>query len=378
MKIALISQNASPGILIFRKSLIEYMVGRGCEVYALALDYTPESKLAVQAMGAIPVDYSLSKAGLNPVRDARDIISLASKLKEIQVDVLLAFFVKPSIYGSLAGKIAGIPRRIAMLEGLGYIHTLTASGFSIKKRILQYVHGVLSTIGYSCADKVFFLNHDDPKDLSRVAWVRAEKIEVLGPVGLDLKSYPYRQVDITRPLRFIFVARLLAEKGTFEFLEAARIVKRKCPAVEFVVLGGLDKDNPSALSKEQLDSFIDDKTILYPGHVENVADWLSDAHVFVLPSYREGFPRSTQEAMAIGRAVITTDVPGCRETVLDGANGFLVPPWDPIALAEKMFCFVERPELALEMGGVSYRKAVQEFDSNIINEKVFNIIKGMS
>ncbi|KIL05833.1 glycosyl transferase family 1 [Stutzerimonas stutzeri] len=375
MKIALISQNASPGILIFRKSLIEYMVGRGCEVYALALDYTPESKAAVQAMGAIPVDYSLSKAGLNPVRDARDIVSLAKKLKEIQVDVLLAFFVKPSIYGSLAGKVAGIPRRIAMLEGLGYIHTLTASGFSIKKRILQFVHGLLSTIGYSCAGKVVFLNPDDPKDLSRVAWVRAEKIEILGPVGLDLKSYPYRQIDISRPVRFIFVARLLVEKGAFEFLKAARIVKCKYPAAEFVVLGGLDKDNPSALSREQLNTFIDDNTILYPGHVENVADWLSGAHVFVLPSYREGFPRSTQEAMAIGRAVITTDVPGCRETVVDGVNGFLVPPWDPVALAEKMFCFVEQPELALEMGMESHRMAVQDFDADMVNEKIFDIIK---
>lgn len=373
MKVVLISQNASPGLLIFRKSFIQFLVGAGHEVYAFALDYTQESKAALSAMGAIPVDYQLSKAGLNPFKDFKDILALTEQLRKVQADMVFGFFVKPSIYGAIAAWLAGVPRRISMLEGLGYIHTPTAKGFSFKKKVLRLVHGALSTVGYAFSNKVIFLNHDDPRDLSRFSWINKNKVAVLGPIGIDLCEYPYSPVDTSRPVRFVFVARLLAEKGIFEFIEAARLVKKVSPGTEFVVLGGLDRDNPTALSKEQLDSFVDEGLVIFPGHVDNVLEWIAGAHVFVLPSYREGFPRSTQEAMSIGRAVITTDVPGCRETVVDGENGFLVPPWDSSALAEKMLYLVERPDLIQKMGFESHRMAVEKFDVCKANERLANI-----
>ncbi|WP_278348323.1 glycosyltransferase family 4 protein [Stutzerimonas kunmingensis] len=374
MKVVLISQNASPGFLIFRKSFIQFLVGAGHEVYAFALDYTQESKAALIAMGAIPVDYQLSKAGLNPFKDFKDILALTEQLRKIQADMVFSFFVKPSIYGAIAAWLAGVPRRISMLEGLGYIHTPTAKGFSFKKKVLRFVHGALSTVGYAFANKVIFLNHDDPKDLSRFSWISKNKVAVLGPIGIDLSEYPYSPVDTSRPVRFVFVARLLAEKGIFEFIEAARLVKKAYPETEFVVLGGLDSDNPTALSKEQLDSFVDEGLVIFPGHVDNVLEWIAGSHVFVLPSYREGFPRSTQEAMSIGRAVITTDVPGCRETVVDGKNGFLVPPWDSSALAEKMLHLVGRPDLIQKMGIESHRMAVENFDVYKANERLVNVL----
>ncbi|HGF7531629.1 TPA: glycosyltransferase family 4 protein [Vibrio cholerae] len=375
MNIALISQNHSPGLLIFRRDLIKYLVKQGHTVYAFALDYSPEAKAAVVALGAIPVDYTLSKTGVNPIRDLKDTLALAKKLKAIQPDVVFSFFVKPSIYGTLAAKLASVPRRIAMLEGLGYIHTPNKSGFSLKKRLLQLVHGCLCTIGYAFADKVLFLNPDDPDDLAKKSLVNREKFQVLGPIGLDLDAYPYKQITTFEPIRFIFIARLLAEKGIFEYLQAARLVKKIHPNAEFIVLGGLDPDNPAALSSAQLGEVIEERIITYPGHVSNVSEWIASTHVFVLPSYyREGVPRSTQEAMAIGRAVITTDVPGCRETVIDGVNGFVVPPFNSALLAEKMLYLIEHPEEIQRMGDESYRIAIERFDVHQINPVLADIL----
>ncbi|MGU5682440.1 glycosyltransferase family 4 protein [Aeromonas allosaccharophila] len=374
MNVSLISQNHSPGLLIFRRDFIQYLVNQGHTVYAFALDYSPEAKATVVALGAIPVDYALSKTGVNPIRDLKDTLALAKKLKAVQPDVVFSFFVKPSIYGTLAAKLAGVPRRIAMLEGLGYIHTPNKSGFSLKKRLLQLVHGCLCTIGYAFADKVLFLNPDDPNDLARKSLVYIKKFQVLGPIGLDLEAYPYKPISTYEPMRFIFIARLLAEKGIFEYLQAARLVKRTYPNAEFIVLGGLDPENPASLSSAQLNEVIKENIIIYPGHVSNVPEWIASSHVFVLPSYREGYPRSTQEAMAIGRAVITTDVPGCRETVIDGVNGFLIPPFDSSRLAEKMLYLIEHPEEIQRMGNESYRIAKQCFDVHGINPILADIL----
>lgn len=376
MRIFLISQNVSPGFLIFRKDFIRYLVSQGHEVYAFALDYTSESEKAVEALGAIPVAYQLNKTGLNPVSDIRDTVRLYKTLKKLLPDVVFSFFVKPSIYGTIAASLAGVSRKIAMLEGLGYIHTPSKQGMTFKKWVLQRVHGLLCSAGYAFADKVLFLNGDDPKDLSRVAFLNQTKLVVLGPIGLDLQAYPFSVPDLTKSIRFIFIARLLAEKGVFEYLVAARLVKARFPQAEFVVLGGLDPDNPVALSKAQFDEVIKEGIIIYPGHVNNVNEWITDSHVFVLPSYREGVPRSTQEAMAIGRAIITTNVPGCRETVVNGVNGFIVPPWDAEALAAKMMYLIEHPEEIKRMGQESHRMAVEHFDVHKINPVLARIITG--
>lgn len=375
MGIVLISQNVTPGLLIFRINFIKYLVSQGNVVYAFAIDYDDESRRAVEAVGAIPMEYSLKKTGITPISDLRDTFSLARKLKKINPDLVFSFFVKPSIYGTLAAKLAGVPQRIAMLEGLGYIYTPSNTGFTLKKRFLQVVHGCLCTLGYAFADKVLFLNPDDPNDLAKKSLLNSKKFQVIGPIGLDLDAYPYKAITSFEPIRFIFIARLLAEKGIFEYLEAARMVKQTYPNAEFVVLGGLDPDNPAALTPNQLDDVIAEGVIIYPGHVSNVSEWVASSHVFVLPSfYREGVPRSTQEAMSIGRAVITTDVPGCRETVVDGVNGFLVPPFDPIRLAEKMLYLIAHPDEIQRMGGESNRIAKERFDVHKVNPVLAEII----
>lgn len=376
MKICLVSQSVSPGFLVFRKDFIRFLISQGHVVYAFAVDFKDDSRKKVKALGAIPVDFKLNKAGLNPFSDIRNTLRLSKQFKAVQADVVFSFFVKPSVYATLAATLARIPRRYAMLEGLGYIHTPSKNGFSFKKRVLQGIHGLLCSVSYAFADKVLFLNQNDAQDLSRVAFLNKLKMQVIGPIGLDLSAYPYRPLNFVNPIRFIFIGRLLTEKGIFEYLSAARHVKSVYPNVEFVVLGGLDPDNPASMSNQHLHEVLAEDIIIYPGHVSNVSDWISASHVFVLPSYREGFPRATQEAMAIGCAVITTDVPGCRETVINGVNGFVVPPWDDRALSEKMIYLIENPNELQRMGLESHRIAVSQYDVHKINPLLASIVTG--
>lgn len=374
MKVTLISQNASPGLIIFRKELIQTLSAQGHKVYCFAIDFTDATREQVKNLGGIPVDYSLNRTGLNPLRDVRDTWALSRKLKEIKPDLMFSFFAKPVIYGSLAAKLAGVPKRIGMLEGLGFTFTEQPFPLPFKTKLIRWVQVQLYRLSVPLLDKIIFLNLDDPKDLLEKYSIKSKKTEILGAIGLDLTNYAFVQPD-TSKRRFIFIGRLLAEKGINEYIGAAKLVKQQYPDAEFVVLGGLDEGNPGGLKKAQLEALIKENIIIYPGHVDGVPRWIAGASVFVLPSYyREGVPRSTQEAMAIGRAVITTDVPGCRETVVDGVNGFFVPPWSPEQLAEKMIRFIEQPELIEQMGKESYRIAQEKFDAQEVNERLVGML----
>ncbi len=377
MKIVFVSQNVSPGILIFRRELIKWFVENGDLVYCFAIDYCDETRGLVKELGAIPVDYKLSKAGFNPFEDFLSFLRLLFLIKKISPDVVFSFFIKPSIYGTLAATIAQVPRKVAMLEGLGYIYTKTNEVFSFKKKTLQIIHGLLSSFCYFFADKVVFLNKDDPVDLLKKTYIRKDKIFVSGPIGLDLCDYPHSPVSHEDSVvRFIFVARLLVEKGIFDYIEAAKIIKNSGLVAEFVVIGGIDYENPAAIKLNEINKYVEEGLILYPGYVDNVSDWVSKSHVFVLPSYREGYPRSTQEAMSIGRAILTTDVPGCRETVNQGVNGFIVPRGRPDKLAEKMSFLIKNRNEIKRMGEASFKIASSEFDINKIIPDMVDIIVG--
>ena len=373
MKIVIIG-TVSSSILGFKGPLIKELVRKGCDVYAFAIDYTEQQRQLLTSLGVVAVDYQLSRSGLNPIADLKTMFQLKSKLEDIKPDIVLSYFVKPVIYGTVAARLAKIPVRITMLEGLGYVHTPNENGYGFKKRILQVIQGFLFTISFKFATKVIFLNPDDPKDLSKMALFSKSKVEILGGIGLELSDYPYSKPDISKPIRFIFVARLLAEKGIYQLIEAIKLVQKKYPNTELVVLGSLDEDNLAGLTKKDLDNLIKQKIIIYPGQVTNVNKWLNDSHIFVLPSYREGVPRSAQEAMAVGRPILTTDVPGCRETIVDGKNGFLVPAFNVEELVEKMTWFVEHPEQIELMGLVSRRMAEEKFDVHKVNASLLVIM----
>lgn len=374
MKIIIIGTVAS-SLYTFRKDLILSLIERGYTVYAFTSDNDEAELAKIAQLGAIPTHYELSRGGLNPYKDLSNTISLYQQIKKIQPDIVLSYFIKPVIYGTLAAKLAKVPKKIAMIEGLGFAFTEQPEGYSKKAKIVQRVQVALFKLALPLADKVIFLNPDDPIDLLKSHHIGVKKIEVLGGIGLNPKDYPYRPVNFESRIRFLFIARLIREKGIFDFVKAAKLVKKTYPNAIFTVLGGIDAHAHGAMTKFQLDELVQSNIIEYPGRVNNVSEWIANSHVFVLPSYyREGVPRSTQEAMAVGRAVITTDVPGCRETVIDGKNGFIVPKWNPQALAEKMIYLIENPEQIQVMGEESYKIAQEKFDAHKVNERLLKIL----
>lgn len=374
MKVVIIGTIAS-SFYGFRADLIRTLLKKGHQVYAFTSEYTAEDLKKIEKLGTTPVTYTLNRGGLNPLADVIATYQLSKKIKAINPDLVFSYFSKPVIFGTLAAKLAKAPRVVGMLEGLGYTFTEQPEGLDKKTQLIKKIQVFLYKIALPQLDQVIFLNPDDPKDLLEQYAINVKNVEVLGGIGLNLQDYPYQPLNnIHSPLKFLFIGRLLKEKGIHEFVQAAKLVKKVYPESQFTVLGAIDHHNLGALQQTELDTLISSNIIQYPGHVSNIKDWIADNHVFVLPSYREGVPRSTQEAMAIGRAVITTDVPGCRDTVIDGVNGFLVPKWNPEALAEKMIYFIENPDQIKVMGAESYKIAVEKFDAEKVNQRLVNIL----
>ena len=372
-KIAIIGTVAS-SIYGFRSDLIKALVHKEYEVYAFFSEYNAKDIEKIEALGAIPVTYKLNRGGINPLVDIKTTYELSKKIKEIAPNIVFSYFSKPVIFGTLAAKLAKVPKVIGMLEGLGYTFTEQPNQVSKKTRVIKKAQVLLYKIALPQLDKIIFLNPDDPKDLLDEHSIKVKQVGVLGGIGLDLKNYPYSNTYPTQPT-FIFVARLLAEKGIHDYIAAVKVIKDSYPETRFIVLGTIDKEASGALTEAELREVIEANIVEYPGQVDNVPEWIAKSSVFVLPSYyREGVPRSTQEAMAIGRAVITTDVPGCRETVVDGVNGFLVEKWNPQALAEKMIHFIEHPEDIKKMGSESYKIAQEKFDADKVNKRLIDML----
>jgi glycosyltransferase involved in cell wall biosynthesis len=200
----------------------------------------------------------------------------------------------------------------------------------------------------------------------------AEKAVLIGPSGVDLNEW-LPAPPIFEPITFTLAARLLREKGIVEFAQAAQRIKQRYPNTRFLLLGGLDT-NPGALREHEVCQWAEAGVLEWHGHVPDVRPYFAQTSVYVLPSYREGVPRSTQEAMAMARPVITTDAPGCRETVIEGVNGFLVPPRDVDALAVAMERFIQQPELILTMGQASRKLAEERFDVHKINQRILEVM----
>lgn len=369
-RLALITSHA-PSLLSFRSHLIRALVTKGIKVWALAPNFDDHSRAAVLKLGATPVDCPMDRTGMNPFRDLVNTWRMFLILRRLGPDLTLSYFIKPIVFGSIAAFFARVPRRIAMVEGLGFVFTPMATALSFKRRVLRTLVLGLYKTGLSCAHKVVFLNPDDRDELITAGALLPEKSFLLGGIGVELNDWKLIPPSV-EPITFLLVARLLREKGIEEYAMAARIVKRQHPQARFILLGSVD-DNPGALAEADIKSWSDEGTLEWHGHVA-VQPWMAQASVYVLPSYREGMPVSTQEAMAAGRAVITTDVPGCRQTVEHGVNGFLVPPRNPDALAEAMLRFIEQPELIHSMGKASLCIAQQRFDVHEVTVRLMTVL----
>jgi glycosyltransferase involved in cell wall biosynthesis len=361
-RIVVIGGNA-PALISFRGDLIAAMAGAGHEVIACAPGPNPEVAEAMLARGARYLPLKLDRAGINPLADLSSMLGLRQLFRQLRPDLVLAYTAKAVIYGAGAARLAGVPHIFAMITGLGYAFI---DGRELKRRILRQVTTRLYRASLAGCEAILFQNRDDLEDFRRTGIVAPGKtlIRVDGS-GVDTAHYAFSPA-VPEPPTFLLIARLLRDKGIVEYVEAAKRLRAEHPQARFRLLGPLDP-NPAGLSAAVLERWRAEGAIEYLGEAEDVRPHLRESTVYVLPSYREGMPRTVLEAMAIGRAIVTTDVPGCRETVVEGDNGFLVPARDVGALASAMQRFITQPELAITMGARSREVAEQRFDVHRVN-----------
>lgn len=361
----LIVAGLSRSLVRFRGDLIKEWLKLGHSVDAAA----PGSDVAgeLQQMGATYHSIPLKRTGLNPLEDLLLFGRLLGLLVRVKPDYLFLYTIKPVIYASLASFFLPSIKVITMITGLGYIFT-----GGERSKLLKYLVHWLYRLALRKSMVVFFQNPDDRDEFVNLKLVNAEKTQLINGSGVNLDYFKPAALP-EPPLTFLLIARLLLDKGIIEYAEAAKIIKEKYPAVTFRLIGSF-YDYPASVSKADLEEWVRSGVIDYPGSVSDVRPEIARAHVYVLPSYREGTPRSTLEAMAMGRPVITTDAPGCRETVVEGVNVFLVPVKDVQALAGAMEKFILEPELAERMGKESRRLAEEKFDVREVNSI---IIKSM-
>ncbi|UZP65938.1 glycosyltransferase family 4 protein [Desulfovibrio mangrovi] len=356
----------APSLINFRGPLLRAMLAAGHTVIAAAPDLDADTVRTLHAMGVEAAQVPLSRKGLNPLRDIAALMSLVKTIKGIAPDVMLSYTIKPVVYGSIAARLAGVPNIYAMVEGLGYAF----NGKGLKRTVLAVIAGMLYAAGMSVCRSIFFLNEDNRGFFRKCRIISASRRTCLvNGTGIDLDHYgpaPLPEKYAEAPV-FLCIARLLREKGVREFAEAARLVKQEFPQAVFRLVGPFDR-GVDCVSEEEVAPWREWMDI--PGPSADVRPDIAGCAVYVLPSYHEGVPRTTLEAMSMQRAIVTTDAVGCRETVREGRNGYMVPVGDAKALAEAMMRFIRQPERIVSMGAESRRYAEERFDVHKVNEAV--------
>ncbi len=367
MKIILIA-NSSFYLYNFRQSLITAFSNAGHEVVLLA----PVDEYSDRIKNArfIPLK-NLDRKSMNPIKELFLLKELFSILRKEKPLTILAFTIKPNIYGSIAAGILRMPI-ITNITGLGYLF--------IKKKhmFVSFVVKTLYNLAFRFPVYYVFQNDDDVKLFIDNFGVDKSKCITTPGSGVNLNEFEFTIMPTVADDKFLMVARVLVDKGIKEYIAAARSVKAVHPNVSLCLIGPIDDNNPAGLSLNELQELNGDRVVDYLGEKSNVGDYLKECTCFVLPSYREGTPRTNLEALSVGRPIITTDVPGCRNTVIDGDNGFLVADKDSKSLADAIMRFINLSKQSKQaMSKSSRKKAEQEFDEKIVIDKYLEIIKSI-
>ncbi len=362
-KIFLLGGTAA-SLVHFRGALISALVARGHQVVACAPDASAEIIEEIQHLGAQYQNISLERTGVRPMHDLTTVVDLLHALRQHRPDYFLGYTVKPIIYGSIAARLARVKKIFSIVEGLGFLFANSRE----KNGLLIALAKQLYRVALSFSQKIFFLNPDDINDMYAAGVLTdRNKAVLLNGIGVDLQHYT--PCAYPMEISFLMIARLLRDKGVSEYAEAARLLRYRYPAVKFRLVGRIDT-NPSAISPTQLAEWIRAGNIEHLGLMQDVRPAICNCSVYVLPSYREGLPVTIMEAMAMGRPVITTDVPGCRETVVNERNGYLVEKGQAVALARAMEIFVKHPGDIARMGQESRKIAVSKFNVHVTNEQI--------
>ncbi|WP_404418472.1 glycosyltransferase family 4 protein [Marinospirillum sp.] len=358
--------NSPSSVVNFRLDLIKAIQTKGQQVHVACpgILSAAHERLLLQELGVQVHHIPMSRAGLNPFADLRTCWALWHLMRHIKPVRVLGYTIKPVIWGSLAAFLARVPQRFALISGLGYAF-VEGGAVSKKRALVKRAAQFLYRLALNRCQRVFFQNPDDEALFRELGILKkATPSTVVKGSGVNLTHFA--PAPLPEKPAFLLIARLLIDKGVREYAQAAERLKAQYPEARFMLVGYLD-ENPESIKQDELDRWVEGGFIDYLGKLSDVRPAMAQASVFVLPSYREGTPRSVLEALAIGRAVITTDTPGCRETVIDGENGFLVQPKSVDELAIAMEKLIQNPQQVKAMGEVSLHRAREEFDVHKVN-----------
>jgi glycosyltransferase involved in cell wall biosynthesis len=364
----LINASLAASLHNFRGPLIRELVATGFEVHVSAPAFRPLDRELIHSLGAHIHEVSLARSGFRISEDLRYLLLLYRLIRSIRPDRVLNYTIKPNIWGSIAARMAGVPAA-SMITGLGFAF---APSVGLTGWLIQFIARSLYRIALTKNFVIFFQNPDDLADFKRFRMLsNSSRVRIINGSGVDLDRYCAAPLP-EQPV-FLMIARLLGAKGIREYAAACRVVKSNYPAAKFILVGPSD-NGPDGISAENAVEMCTG-VVEYLGAIEDVRPVIAKASVYVLPSYREGTPRSSLEAMAMGRPVVTTDAPGCNQTVIDGENGFLVPIGDIDGLALAMSALARQPELRRHMGEKSLIMAQNRFDVKIVNKAIIDEIK---
>lgn len=350
-------------LYLFRLPIMQALVERGHEVWAVCPRGGVFERFAEHGIQAI--SYDIDRSSLNPLREFPVIFRLARVLRRIRPDILHTFTAKPNIYGTLAGRLAGVPVIYNLVEGLGSFYV----DESLRSRTIRACMEALYRITGRLSDATIFVNQDDPKYFISRGLLAANKAQVILGVGVDTQYFHPALYDVSA-LRHglglsaestvvLMVARAIWHKGVGEFIAAAKLLRSQFSGAIFLLVGDVDSGNPSSVTRTFLQA---QKDIRWLGHRDDIAALTALCDVYVLPSYREGVPRTLLEAASMAKPIVTTDTVGCREVVDNGVNGFLVPLRDGATLAQRIATLLDDAELRERMGQAGRKKAVRDFD----------------
>jgi glycosyltransferase involved in cell wall biosynthesis len=354
-------------LINFRKDLICELLRVGHSVTVVSNSPTIQQRAALENLGVTIAEVVFWRGGINPIRDLTTAFSLWKVFRANKPNHVIAYTAKPVIYGALAARWAGKIRSSAMITGLGYSFV---EGSELKRRIARLAAITLYKTALRRCHSVIFQNPDDLEMFRTLGLLQMDaKIGIVNGSGVDVDQFAPAPIPGT-PV-FLMIARLLADKGVREYVVAAKRIREALPGARTLLVGGFDP-SPNAVSPDEVATWISGG-LEHLGQLDDVRPAISSASVVVLPSYREGTPRSVLEGMAMGRAIITTDVPGCRETVTNGENGLLVPARNAEALFDAMKRLAADPGLVARMGRRSREIACGKYEGRAVARSVMNL-----
>ena len=359
MNIAFLS-HLDMNLFLFRLPVMEALVARGHNVYAICP--TGSYSFKFQSYGIKHITYEIERESLNPFKEKRFIDNIYQAISPLKLDIIHTFTAKPNIYGTFAAKRAKVPVILNLVEGLGSFYIED----TFKNKIMRLIIERLYKSAFNISNCAVFVNSDDPKYMIDKGIIPEKKLKIIKSVGVDTNFFSKESVcnveelksslGLDNKLIILMVARAIWHKGVREFYEAAKSFDND--KVVFVLVGDIDKGNPSSADEK----FLKKGSVRWLGHRDDIRELTAMADIYVLPSYREGVPRTLLEAASMGKPIVTTDTVGCREVVDDTINGFLVPVQDSEALVSKIEKLIKDKSLREKMGKASRKKALSEFD----------------